>query len=29
MLKGDADLFNHVIGETDIAGCGSAGPGFR
>lgn len=23
------DLFNHVIGETDIAGCGSAGPVFR
>ncbi len=20
MLKGDVDLFNHVIGETDIAG---------
>ncbi len=29
MLKGDADLFNYVIGETDIAGCGSAGPVFR
>ncbi|CTT80441.1 Uncharacterised protein [Escherichia coli] len=29
MFKGDVDLFNHVIGETDIAGCGSAGPVFR
>lgn len=29
MLKGAVDLFNHVIGETDIAGCGSAGPVFR
>ncbi|CTW47155.1 Uncharacterised protein [Escherichia coli] len=29
MLKGDVDLFNHVIGETDIAGCGSAGTVFR
>ncbi len=28
MFKGDIDLFNHVIGETDIAGCGSAGPVF-
>lgn len=28
MLKGDVDLFNHVIGETDIAGCGSAGTVF-
>ncbi len=29
MLKGDIDLFNHVIRETDIADCGSAGPVFR
>ena len=29
MFKGDIDLFYHVIGETDIAGCGSAGPVFR
>lgn len=29
MLKGDVDLFNYVIGETDIAGCGSAGTVFR
>ena len=29
MLKGYGDLFNYVIGETDIAGCGSAGPVFR
>ena len=29
MLKGYVDLLNYVIGETDIAGCGSAGPVFR
>ncbi len=29
MLKGYVDLFNYVIGETDIVGCGSAGPVFR
>ena len=29
MLNGYVDLFNYVIGETDIAGCGSAGPVFR
>ena len=29
MFKGDIDLFNHVIGETDIVDCGSAGPVFR
>ncbi|CTW87603.1 Uncharacterised protein [Escherichia coli] len=29
MFKGDIDLFNHVIGETDIADCGSADPVFR
>ncbi|CAM4503680.1 hypothetical protein BvCmsSIP055_02085 [Escherichia coli] len=29
MFKGDIELFNHVIGETDIADCGSAGPVFR
>ncbi len=29
MFKGDIDLFNHVIGETDISDCGSAGPVFR
>ncbi len=29
MFKGDIDLFNHVIGETDIADFGSAGPVFR
>ncbi len=29
MFKGDIELFNYVIGETDVAGCCSAGPVFR
>lgn len=29
VFKCDIDLLNHVIRETDIAGCCSAGPVFR